>query len=79
MDFSDFIIAGATMQRANEESEVKSKRLSAVWEAKRRDPMNSKKTRKCPFWLDVTDDNMGFVINDKVEIVTKVFELSAQG
>ncbi|GAM68457.1 recombinase [Vibrio sp. JCM 19236] len=47
MDLSDFIIAGATMQRANEESEVKSKRLSAVWEAKRRDPKNSKKTRKC--------------------------------
>ncbi|GEM79456.1 recombinase family protein [Vibrio superstes] len=79
MDFSDFIIAGATMQRANEESEVKSKRLQAVWEAKRANPKGSKKTRKCPFWLNVTDDSMSFVVNDKVEIVRKVFELSSQG
>ncbi|GAM68458.1 recombinase [Vibrio sp. JCM 19236] len=32
-----------------------------------------------PFWVDVTDDNMDFEINDKVEIVRQVFELSAKG
>ncbi|PMM17519.1 hypothetical protein BCT04_17285 [Vibrio breoganii] len=79
MDFSDIIIAGATMVRANEESEIKSKRISAVWEAKRRDPKRSKKTRKCPFWLDVTDDNMDFVVNEKVEIVREAYRLSAEG
>lgn len=79
MDITDFIIAGATMQRANEESEIKSKRVSAAWEAKRRDPKGSKKTRKCPTWLDVTEDSMSFVLNDRVEIVQKAFELSSQG
>lgn len=79
MDIADFIIAGATMQRANEESEIKSKRISAVWEAKRRDPKNTKKTRKCPTWLNVTEDSMGFIINDRVEVVRKAFELSSLG
>lgn len=79
MDITDFIIAGATMQRANEESEVKSKRISAAWEAKRRDPKGSKKTKKCPSWLDVTDDGFDFVVNERVAIVEKAFELSTQG
>lgn len=79
MDITDFIIAGATMQRANEESEIKSKRISAVWEAKRRDPKGSKKTKKCPSWLDVTEDGFDFVVNERVAIVEKAFELSSQG
>lgn len=79
MDITDFIIAGATMQRANEESEIKSKRVSAAWEAKRRDPKNAKKTKKCPSWLDVTEDGYEFVVNERVDIVVEAFELSSQG
>ncbi|WP_446633343.1 recombinase family protein [Vibrio rotiferianus] len=79
MEITDFTIAGATMQRANEESEIKSKRISAVWEAKRRDPKGSKKTKKCPSWLDVTEDGFDFVVSERVAIVEKSFELSSQG
>ncbi|WP_454441797.1 recombinase family protein [Vibrio bathopelagicus] len=79
MDIADFITAIVTMDRANEESELKSQRIRDAWEAKRRDPKNSKKTRKCPFWLDVTEDNLSFEVNSKVEVVELAFKLSAQG
>ncbi len=37
MDIADFITAIVTMDRANEESELKSQRIRDAWEAKRRD------------------------------------------
>lgn len=68
------------MARANEESEIKSQRLSAAWEAKRRAVSDKKLTGLCPAWLELSDDRKSFrVIEDRAEIVRRMFEDSASG
>ncbi|MCC4818652.1 hypothetical protein BCU85_08460 [Vibrio lentus] len=74
MEFTDFLLAGVIMERANNESETKSKRLKAVWAKKRAEQaMHS----NAPFWLDRTDE--GYKINQSVSIVQRIFRLAAEG
>lgn len=69
-------------QRANEESEIKSKRQKAVWAEKRKLAAESGKimTRHCPYWLKVNDSGNDFeVIEDKANIVRFIFEMRLDG
>lgn len=43
------------MFRANEESEIKSKRLKAAWESKRQNANTQKVSKLCPAWLKYSE------------------------
>jgi DNA invertase Pin-like site-specific DNA recombinase len=67
------------MMRANEESEAKSRRLSASWEKKRTDagrgvPMTS----ECPAWLKRAGDKFE-IIPGRDAVVRRIFDLALKG
>ena len=64
------------MFRANEESEMKSKRISAVWEQKRNNATNKAISRKCPNWLKYSEASGKFeIIEERAEVVRKIFKM----
>ncbi len=70
-----FISLGS-MIRANEESETKSKRLSAVWSNKRKIATSKIVTRKCPAWIQYDETSKKFkLIPQNSEIVKLIFDL----
>lgn len=77
-----FLIAYLVAARANDESETKSRRLREVWKHKKalatanKTPM----TKRIPAWLSMRPDRSGFdVIEDRANIVRRIFEESEQG
>ncbi len=69
-------------QRANEESEIKSKLQRAVWAEKRKQAAEKGEimTRHCPSWLKVNAAGNGFeVIEDKADIIRTIFEMRLDG
>lgn len=80
ISFEDLIISIAKMSRANEESARKSDRLSQAWKAKRAAIGQKKLTARCPSWLRLTPDRMGFeVLEDHAAVVRRVFDEAASG
>ncbi|MBZ9815774.1 recombinase family protein [Mesorhizobium sp. CA7] len=79
-EFAQLIMSIVVMARANEESEMKSQRLSAAWDAKRRAVGEKKLTGLCPAWLELSEDRKNFhVIDDRAHVVRRIFEDSATG
>lgn len=69
-------------QRANEESEIKSKRMRAAWAEKRIQAMESGRvmTAKCPYWLKVKDSRDGFeILEERAEVIRLIFRLRLEG
>ncbi len=69
-------------QRANEESEIKSKRMRSAWKKKREEAEISGKilTRSCPRWLSVSENGESFEINDKhAKTINQIFKLRLKG
>lgn len=69
-------------QRANEESEIKSRRMKSVWQKKREDAENNGTliTRACPRWLKVKTDGDSFeVIPEHAKTIKLIFELRSKG
>ena len=80
----DLIMSIMSMFRANEESEVKSKRLRAAWQNKRdtaqADAGATKLTARCPAWLTLDKETGEFeVIEDRVAVVRRMFDLTLAG
>lgn len=70
------IISLSIMFRANEESEIKSKRLAAVWENKRSNSNTKALTKLCPAWLMFNNDLKKFeVIEDRACVVRSIFDM----
>ena len=68
------------MLRANDESETKSKRISAVWKKKRDEIREKKMTKTVPAWLVLDDDRKNFTVRSKsAETVKRIFELCVKG
>ena len=66
------------MFRANEESEIKSKRLSAAWENKRNNLSSTSKvlSKKGPAWLEYSDTSGRFeIVEERAAIVRKIFDM----
>ncbi|WP_281040037.1 recombinase family protein [Mesorhizobium sp. M8A.F.Ca.ET.021.01.1.1] len=79
-EFAQLIMSIVVMARANEESEMKSQRLSAAWDAKRRAVGEKKLTGLCPAWLELSEDRKNFhVVDDRAQVVRRIFEDSASG
>jgi len=69
-----------SIQRAHEESQLKSERVGKAWEQKRKNIHNRPLTRKCPLWLKFDEDIENFVeIPERVEVVRQIFELHRKG
>ena len=68
------------LSRGHEESEMKSKRLSSAWGAKRNNLASSKLTARAPSWLRLSDDKTTFhLIPARAAIVIRIFEMKLQG
>lgn len=70
-----FISLGV-MFRANEESEIKSKRLGAAWKNKRDNASTKVVTRTCPAWLKFSEKSGRFEVDKaKGKVVRKIFDM----
>ena len=81
-DVGQLMFSLISMSRSHEESAVKSKRLAASWENKRKLATESKRpmTGQCPRWLRLSDDKTHFeVIKDRAEVVRSIFQQSIAG
>jgi DNA invertase Pin-like site-specific DNA recombinase len=74
------------MDQAHQESEKKSKRLRAAWEAKRSRISEEKPTNRCPAWLEGTRgpdgkyDHRGYKkIPERSKVVRWIFQRRAEG
>jgi DNA invertase Pin-like site-specific DNA recombinase len=69
------------LERAAEESERKSDRQRAAWEAKRRQLRNGDRrfTRHVPAWIEYRDDGQHVLIPERAAAVRRMFELAAAG
>lgn len=71
-----------SLSRSHEESAMKSKRLSASWENKRRKAAESGKpmTKQCPKWLRVSADRTKFeVVEEHASLIRRIFDMSVSG
>lgn len=69
-------ISLSIMFRANEESEIKSKRLSAAWSNKRNNAKTKILTKTCPAWLEYNEETEKFIIvHERGEVVKKIFDM----
>ena len=76
----DLIYSIVDMSRAHEESRMKSHRLSAAWENKRKNASARKLTARCPAWLRLSADRKRFEIRqERGDLVARIFEDSAAG
>jgi len=79
-NFSELLISLTIMSRAHEESKVKSLRLSAAWDNKRKNLDAKKLTSRAPSWLKLNEDKTKFdLIEDRVKVVQSIFKMSADG
>ena len=78
--FEQLIYSIVVMARAHEESETKSKRISAAWANKRANIGKQILTRMRPAWLEVSEDKTKFVpIPDRVEAIQRIFLEGSSG
>ena len=79
-DIGNLMYSLMVMSRAHEESLMKSKRLSAAWENKRKKARDSghKLTKTCPAWVELKN-NVFHIIPDRVEVVKQIFQMALDG
>ncbi len=68
--------------RANEESEIKAKRVGAAWSNKRDRARREGKpmTERCPGWLRLREDRSGYdLIPDRADVVRQIFGWTLEG
>jgi len=79
-NWTQLIVSLAIMSRAHEESRMKGIRVSAAWDKKRDNAASKKITSRCPGWLKLNKKTGQFeVIEERANIVKRIFELSAGG
>jgi len=79
-DISRLMVSLVIMMRSHEESLMKSRRLVAAWEQKRRNIKTEKLTSCCPHWLVLDKDRKNFsIIKDRAQLVRRIFQMSLDG
>lgn len=79
-DISRLMLSLVIMMRSHEESLMKSRRLVAAWQQKRRDIGTVKLTSLCPHWLVLNEDRKSFrVIEERAQLVRRIFQMSIDG
>ncbi|MDM9647109.1 recombinase family protein [Rhizobium sp. S163] len=80
LDVNQLLVSLIFMSRANEESETKSRRLTAAWNAKRQRIATQKLTRLCPAWMELAADRSHYILDDrKASVVKRIFDDAANG
>ncbi len=77
-----FMFAYMSAIRANEESELKAKRVGDAWAKKKKDAAESGKpmTKRLPGWLQLTADRKAHVLReDRASIVRRIFKEADEG
>ena len=79
-NFGDLVLSLVSAHRSWSESDVKSKRVRAAWEIRRKEAIASKKiiTGAAPAWLQ-RDGDKWKVLQDRAKVVRRIFELHASG
>lgn len=73
---SSLFMSLAIMARANDESEVKSKRLKSAWANKRKNVDKKVITKLAPYWIKYSDTKEKFeLITERAETVKLIFKL----
>jgi DNA invertase Pin-like site-specific DNA recombinase len=76
----DYMLSGMGAYLSNLQSAKKRDRLTAVWEAKRKNIDAEKLTARCPEWLELSKDRTSFKIDEERErIVQSIFTDAANG
>lgn len=79
-DFQQVLFSLVIMSRAYEESKMKSERVSAAWERKRKEANSKILTKRTLGWLKVNRKGTGFdVVEEKAAIVQQIFDLCIAG
>lgn len=79
-EFTDLIYSIVVMGRAHEESQMKSLRVGAAWDNKRRQTDKRKLTKLAPAWVQLSEDRTSFsLIDEKAAIVRRIFEDASNG
>lgn len=79
-NFTPLVISLAVMSRAHEESRMKSLRIGAAWEAKRRGADKQPMTARCVAWLRLSADRKRFeIIPERAAVVRRIYEMVRQG
>jgi len=70
----DLIVSLVSMMRANEESEMKSRRIRAAYEIKRANLANEPWSLRCPGWLRLDKTSGKFsVVEERAEVVRQIY------
>lgn len=79
-DLGNLMISLVIMSRAHEESLMKSQRVSAAWESKRRRARTDghKLTKTCPAWL-VLHNGAFESIPERIEVVKRIYQMALNG
>jgi DNA invertase Pin-like site-specific DNA recombinase len=76
----DLIVSLVVMMRANEESEMKSRRIRAAFDVMRSKLAEKPWTARCPGWLRLDKEAGKFIIvEERAEIVRRIFRESLEG
>ncbi|WP_318440069.1 recombinase family protein [Photobacterium leiognathi] len=76
----DLMFSLILMERAHEESKIKSERVRAAWDNKRQNPYTTNRHSTTPFWLKLNEDKRTYtVIEERAEIIKTIFQLSIDG
>jgi DNA invertase Pin-like site-specific DNA recombinase len=77
----DLILSIFVLSRAHEESVTKSKRVRDAMRKKHKDAREHKKPmgRMIPLWLDLTREKKFVVLEDRANIVRRIFQLAIDG
>lgn len=81
-DWTPLLIALVSMSRAHEESAVKSRRIKAAYEAKKKRIIANKEVKigRCPWWLRLSDDKTKYeAIEENATTVRLMFDLAKDG
>ena len=79
-NIGNLVISLVVMARAHEESAIKSKRLSAAWQQKRRNAQMKPLTAATPAWLRLNNEtNTIEIIEARATIVREIFEKTIEG
>ena len=78
-DPTALMMAVLTFARANEESTTKARRLRSAWEHKRERAGEKALTARGPAWLWLNDARQFEVIEERAEIVRRIYSLTLAG
>lgn len=78
-DIGSLIYSLLIFSRSNEESRMKAERLKKSWASKFNNIENKILTRNTPFWISYNEDKRTFYLNDRVNVIRKIFEMSISG